>query len=385
MSKAKTCRGDPLMWAARRLYEALAQHDHDSGGHFASAVQMLLHQQDQVAQHWRRAGKAAAKGWHAAAMAERQQLVDLLRSRHYYVSQVINNEHGARMPNQAAAMTARAILQDLRQLQEEFDQLVIEPKRGSIAVVTKPVILSDVRLGRFRLELYVDRLRDRQDVTVVDCVALDPNPASTSDDTTHPHVQNNVLCAGDATMPLQAALRQGRVCDAFLLINAVLHTYNGASPYVSLDDWFGMACADCGYTTDEESMYRCENCEQHICDNCVGTCDGCDASYCQSCLERAQAEHLCPACRTTCPRCDEIVRASDVQELGMCRSCHEDEEEQQELELQEQDNHEHDDDDAVVHEDDNDHANNDAAAFGGDEGKEIGRAEPDAVAQVPVA
>ena len=384
MSKAKTYRADPFIWAARRLYETLAQHDHDRGGYFASAVQMLLHQQDQVAQHWRRACKAAAKGWHAAATTERQQLIDLLQSRHYYVSQVINNENGARMPNQAAAMTVRAILQDLRQLQEEFDQLIIEPKRGSITMVTKSVILRDIRLGRFRLELYVDRLRDRRDVTAVDCVALDPNPASTSDDTTHPHVQNNVLCAGDATMPIQVALQEGRVCDAFLLINAVLHTYNESSPYISLDDWFGMACADCGYTTDEESIYRCENCEQHICDNCVGTCDGCDASFCQSCLEHTQNQYLCPACRTICPRCDDVVSASEVRELGMCRSCHEDREEQQQLGQEEQEDHEHDENN-VVHDDDSDHANEAAASGSGGDGRKAGIAEQDEVAQAPAA
>jgi hypothetical protein len=211
-------------------------------------------------------------------------------------------------------------------------------------VVTGPVTLRDVRLGPFRLELHVARLRDRHDVSVIRCVALEPNPAGTSEDTTHPHVRDEVLCAGDATVPLQTALRQGRVCDAFLLTSAVLHTYNPASPYVSLDDWAGVACADCGYASDPDSAYRCESCEETVCERCVGSCDGCDASYCQSCLERTDDDQrLCPGCRARCPRCERTVAAAEVEELGACRDCREqEEEEQRELERQEQEDHESD-------------------------------------------
>jgi hypothetical protein len=64
--------------------------------------------------------------------------------------------------------------------------------------------------------------------------AVDPNPATNDEEVTHPHVKSNGLCAGDATVPIQAALQDGRICDAMLLVNAVLQHYNPASPYVSL-------------------------------------------------------------------------------------------------------------------------------------------------------
>src|SRR5678815_5899637 len=103
-----------------------------------------------------------------------------------------------------------------------------------------------------RDRLYLDRMAEHADASALDIVAIDPNPAATSEDTTHPHVRDHQLCAGDATVPIKAALREGRICDAFLAVNAVLHHYNPGSAYVSLDEWSGTPCADCGRITDEE-------------------------------------------------------------------------------------------------------------------------------------
>jgi hypothetical protein len=335
------------MWASRRLHAALEHQQHTEDAPFTAAMEVLLQHQAQVARRWGRCCTAAARCWHAAASAERQHLVESIQSSHYHAGEVLSR-HEAPPSKARAALSLPGIIQELRQLQDEFEQVVIDRQNGTIAVVTEPITLQGIRLGPFRLELSIERLRDRQDVAVVACVALDPNPASSSEDTTHPHVQFNTLCAGEAAMPLQAALRDGRICDAMMLINSVLHTYNDGSPYVSLDDWNGISCPDCGYTTDEESLYGCEGCGNRYCESCIGTCDGCDSSYCFACLERMEAgdrQYLCPGCRAICPQCDRVAPAAEVEELGVCRICHDEQEEQRELEPQEQEDHERDDDD----------------------------------------
>ncbi len=341
---------DPPMWAAGRLHRVLSERalKRERGGEqFASAVQALLQHQKDVARRWTRACKASLHGWTSAAVAERGLLTELVRSTHYYVDDVL----GHRSTEPQPAPPLRDILGELRQLDDEFDEVSIQFRPALIAVVTKPVTLEGIRLGRFRVSLQLDRLADRQDVTVFDCVALDPNPAATSEDTTHPHVRGEVLCSGEATAPLGAALRQGRVCDAFLLINAVLHTYNGGSAYISLEDWDGVGCADCGCARDPDSIYRCQSCEDDLCEECISSCDACRESYCQHCLERERGdgEYLCSGCRATCPRCGLVASAGDVEEQGLCNHCYEEEQEEErererKLQEEQQEEQDHDDD-----------------------------------------
>jgi hypothetical protein len=227
-------------------------------------------------------------------------------------------------------MNLRAILEDVHQLESEFEQVLIEPQRSLIGVVTKPVTLRGIDLGPFQIELYLDRLAERFDAGAIDCVALDPNPATSCEEVTHPHVKSNSLCTGDATVPIQSALREGRICDLFLLVNSVLHTYNSGSPYVSLDDWHGVACGDCGFSCDRDNLYCCQGCECDFCDSCISSCEICEESYCQGCLERegGDGRYLCRSCRCNCPRCAQIASASDVDEYGVCRSCQEEQQEQ---------------------------------------------------------
>jgi hypothetical protein len=54
-----------------------------------------------------------------------------------------------------------------------------------------------------------------------------------------------VNCAGDAETPLKAAIANGSLCDAFLLIQSVLQIYNPNWAYVKLDQWHGTPCTDC--------------------------------------------------------------------------------------------------------------------------------------------
>ena len=60
-------------------------------------------------------------------------------------------------------------------------------------------------------------------------------------------------------------------------------TYNAESPYVSLDDWEGRPCYDCGYTTHEDDCFWCEGCDNDFCEECYSYCCSCDVSLCQGC------------------------------------------------------------------------------------------------------
>ncbi|MEX2673359.1 MAG: hypothetical protein WD294_14755 [Phycisphaeraceae bacterium] len=105
--------------------------------------------------------------------------------------------------------------------------------------------------------------------------------------------------AVDAGVAIRAALTSGRLCDFFLLVASVLTTYNSGSPYVSLDEWYGDPCSDCGRRMHENDSISCENCEQDYCSACTGCCDCCDQTHCLGCLKTCTAckEDLCDHCR----------------------------------------------------------------------------------------
>ncbi len=326
----RTRNKDPLLWAARHLSIVLAQRarDRERGEHFDTAVLSLLHHQLSLARHWSRSCKASLHGWSMAAAAERRLLGELAQTAEYYVAQVVNHRPER---TSSSPIGLRTLVDELRQLDEEFEDLQIVPRQRVISAVTEPITLEEIRLGRFQIELHLDRLSRSADVTAFDCVALDPNPASMSESTTHPHVRDHGLCAGEATVPIASALRQGRICDAFLLISGVLQTYNSGSPYISLNEWHGIACADCGFTQDEDQLYRCHHCDDRICGSCISSCDACNDEHCSNCLDRehGEGELLCPTCRATCPRCQQVCAAGDIEEHGLCNYCQEEDQEQE--------------------------------------------------------
>jgi hypothetical protein len=144
-------------------------------------------------------------------------------------------------------------------------------------------------------------------------VALDSNSARRNEDVTHPHVRSRQLCAGEATLPLQKALEQGRLTDAFHLIRSVLETYNPDSAYASLDDWEGVSCWNCGYSTNEDDRSFCEGCDQDVCGDCTSMCKSCDQVRCASCKTK------CDVCNETC--CQGCLTNSACSELSCCKDC----------------------------------------------------------------
>jgi len=233
---------------------------------------------------------------------------------------------------------------DLRQLEAEFGTVAVRWPDEVLRVVTEPIVLEDVELGPFAIEFGWDSSRRFRGARAFEVIALEPNPATGRDDIVHPHVQGHRLCAGDATEPLHQAVDEGRLADAFLLVQSVLTTYNPRSPYVPLSEWDGFHCSNCGRRGDTRDRYRCEGCDSSLCDesndscsrcsdtrcpDCLTACDVCDDRFCRSCLVATPSDRLvCTECRTDCPSCGTRVASGEVHD-GRCGSCPEPEPDQE--------------------------------------------------------
>jgi hypothetical protein len=216
------------------------------------------------------------------------------------------------------------LMDELRELRVEFDEVTIDFSANRIAARTEPLVLEEVHLGPFSIELHLDQLSGEPGSDCFECIAIEPNPAENNSAVTHPHVQDGGLCAGEATLPIRLALTQGRLFDAFMLVAGVLRTYNAQSPYVSLDHWNGSPCPECGDSCDDDDTRYCESCDRYLCENCSGCCEVCDASCCRSCLERdpVSGTSCCPSCRHTCRTCERVVDPDSFDsETELCPQC----------------------------------------------------------------
>jgi hypothetical protein len=216
----------------------------------------------------------------------------------------------------------RDIYEELRQTHTEFGELDYDPQENTLSVFTNPIELEGVFLGDFEICLQIPQLTEMSTGKHLKIIAMNPNPAAVNDEITHPHVSEEYLCAGDASVPMQAALVNGRISDFFLLIRSVLESYNPDSPYVPLSEWDGNPCYDCGYTVCEDDSYYCESCENSFCNECMGGCYSCDTYLCNGCLSSCQAceERFCEKCLTICPECEKSYCGSC---LTICSQCNE--------------------------------------------------------------
>lgn len=216
----------------------------------------------------------------------------------------------------------RDLLGELDQLASEFGEWRYDDPDNELSVTTEPICLEGIELGPFEI-----RLRLGQPITQLMgqlcwVQAVEPNPASTNEEVTHPHVSGEVVCVGDYGPELVRALRCGRVCDFFLMIRSILTTYNPNSPYISLDEWDGEPCADCGRSTDEDSRCTCEPCDRSVCDDCISSCPHCDATLCYGCVTmcRSCETSSCAECITPCVDCGDLV-CPDCIEEDLCPTC----------------------------------------------------------------
>jgi len=215
------------------------------------------------------------------------------------------------------------IFADLTQIEEEFGELKFDPKEKTVSVITDSIELDDIPLGPFEIRLFVDQMSRLYSDTPYKAIALEPNPAATDDNVTHPHVSSEKVCEGDGHIVIRRAIEQGRLCDFFTMVVNILKTYNPDSPYVALSDWDGVCCYDCGYTVAGDECYYCEDCEHDFCSQCSSYCQICDTTICLGCsFECPDCEQpVCQRCTATCSECEETVCKNCITEEGICKQC----------------------------------------------------------------
>jgi hypothetical protein len=227
----------------------------------------------------------------------------------------------------------REVVGELQALQTEFEKWSFDPEEQSLSIETEPIELEGVPLGPFQVRLDLNKLASIDSNPVYKVIALDPSPPACNENVTHPHVRDNLLCEGDASSSIDAALLDGRLCDFFLLVASVLRTYNPSSPYVKLENWEGVPCYDCGCVVDGDHRVQCQGCENDFCDDCVSSCVQCGFTACHSCLGVCDlcGSEICDGCREKCSKCEETYCASCVKD-SVCVTCKEKDNEKAEME-----------------------------------------------------
>ena len=256
--------------------------------------------------------------WTLSANKLTQRILRVVRELPYPVAEL----ERATVDKTTAIPSLREMFEDLCQLENEFGRISYNAEGRTLSVFTDPIELEDRYLGDFEIRLLLTDLLNIQDMEPYRVIALDPHPAGGNEIVTHPHVSDEHVCLGDATTTVKKALATGRICDACQLIKAVLETYNPSSPYVSLDQWEGISCHDCGYITNEGEMLYCQACEHDICDECIGCCLCCDTTCCQDCLCDCPEceERCCESCLRSCRECGEVACLNCLDD-ELCLTC----------------------------------------------------------------
>lgn len=276
----------------------------------------------------RRMHRAHERGWHLAAQRLQRDLRELVRRTHAQLIEVERQLDPLQGCRHVASI--HDIHADLGTLYEEFDDVSVERRSHTISVTTEPIVLEGVYLGPFEIRLDWGDLVDGHPHNYR-VVALDANPAAANEGVTHPHVQDEAVCEGDGHLPIREALTTGRLLDFFVIVANLLRTYNSGSPFVSLDEWHGIACSDCGMTVSDDDRWMCENCESAVCGECVSHCRDCDCVFCAECVTHCDgcSEYYCRSCMTRCSQCRDDLCKNCLVDEERCENCYEEEQEEE--------------------------------------------------------
>jgi len=277
---------------------------------------------------------AVDKGWFGAAEKIKTRVNRNLCDFSYQLQQFKNlsDSEEIKLPKLVV------IFADLNQIEDEFGELKFDLEEKTISVITDSIELDDIALGPFEIKLFVDQMSKLYSSNApYKVIALEPNPAATDGNVTHPHVSSEQVCEGDGHIAIRVAIEQGRLCDLFTMVANILKTYNPDSPYVALSDWEGICCYDCGYTVADDDCYYCENCEHDYCSSCSSYCQICETTICMGCSYECPAcnQPVCSTCTAACSECDEILCKDCINEEGLCNNCQEQREEDEDEELKE--------------------------------------------------
>ena len=273
----------------------------------------------------RRMRRAHHHGWQLAALRLQRDLREVLRRLN---GELVAIDRTLESPlSEPRSASIGDIHDDLVALHEEFDEVSFDQRGRTISVTTEPIKLEGVYLGSFEVRLDWSDLPERHNYRVI---AIDANPAATNDSVTHPHVDGEAVCEGEGRQPIRHALEQGRLFDFFVIVANLLRTYNSDSPYVSLSDWHGVECSDCGATVCDDERWTCEKCETTVCRECYFNCSGCDGIFCNACVTRCEGceENHCGGCMTQCSHCHKELCQGCLDDNERCSDCHDQETEE---------------------------------------------------------
>ena len=265
--------------------------------------------------------RAIEKGWLTGADNIRSRVSRNLNDFSYYLQkfkELVNDDETV-LPKLAD------IYAELAQIEQEFGEIKFDSNEKAISVTTEPITLNDIPLGPFEVKLAIDQISKLYSDAPFRIIALEPNPAGANDSVTHPHVSDERLCEGDGHVAIKSAIEQGRFCDFFTLIVNILQTYNPSSPYISLDDWEGTSCYDCGCTVSDDDRYYCEYCDRDYCSECSTYCQKCDTTVCLGCAYECPScnEPVCHNCTAKCEDCERTFCKDCLDEEGLCQNCQE--------------------------------------------------------------
>jgi len=218
--------------------------------------------------------------------------------------------------------TASQLYAEIAVLQDEFEDVTIDLRQRRLTVTTERIVLEDLDLGPFEIQLELNRLTENSPYTVT---AVDPDQSAAGHP--HPHVSGQSLCEGDGKQAIATALAHGLISEFFVLVRQILRTYNPGSAYRTLDEWHGIDCAACDDTMSLEDAYCCDTCHCSLCSDCEYRCDTCHSSLCYDCSESCEGcdDRFCRSCTETCTDCGERFCANCLT-AGRCTSCSESEE-----------------------------------------------------------
>ncbi|MDP7019580.1 MAG: hypothetical protein QGG36_27535 [Pirellulaceae bacterium] len=292
----------------------------------------------------RKLQKATQRGWNLAA---NRLIQDLRLAVERLCKEIAELDHKLRPSGGEGRKASVAdIYADLVAMHDEFEDVVFNRRDHTLSVTTEAIELDGVYLGPFEIRLdWTDLLEGHPSNYRV--IAVDPNPAAANESVTHPHVQDEAVCEGDGHQPIRNAMEQGRLLDFFMIVANLLRTYNSGSPFVSLSDWHGVECADCGSTVCDDERWTCEKCETTVCGECYYNCPGCDGIFCNECMTRCEGcdENHCSGCMKQCSGCDAELCQGCLNDNERCSDCHDQELEEEAKEM-EGDGSGHRDDDA---------------------------------------
>ena len=314
---------------ANRIQEALTALKHVRYLDLTRQMASLTGQLQQLTGESNKMSTAVARGWLSAAQTCCEKVSRLLGEVEYCVPRI---RPLAERPLKETP-TLSTLIEELDALEEEFGEIEFDTAKNTISVITEPITLEDIYLGPFKVQLELNRLDHLYYNSPYRVIALEPHPAATNDSVTHPHVSDERLCEGDGYAAIRAAMEEGRICDFFALVRSILNTYSADSPYVSLDDWNGSPCYDCGRTMSSEDTYYCEHCEHDYCGECSTYCRRCEETVCLSCSGQCShcGELLCRDCVSACEGCGELFCEACLKD-DLCPNCREEQENEDERE-----------------------------------------------------